>query len=154
MLKYNTTKIVFAEIPDEISLAISVTGCPNRCPNCHSPELREGFGNNIKDDIFKLINENPYITCVLFLGGDASHDEIYELTKLIKSKTDLKVAFYSGNNNRTEKLFDVLDYYKIGSYQEKYGPLNCKTTNQRLYMIREGEIEDITFKFWITHVYG
>ena len=37
MLKYAGYDIVFQEIPDEVTLAISLTNCPNRCPGCHSP---------------------------------------------------------------------------------------------------------------------
>ena len=39
MLKYLNCQVTFAEVPDEISLCINITNCPNRCPGCHSPEL-------------------------------------------------------------------------------------------------------------------
>jgi anaerobic ribonucleoside-triphosphate reductase activating protein len=43
----------------------------------------------------------------------------------------------------------VLDYYKIGSWQEEKGPLNKPSTNQILYKKNEtNELEDITYKFW------
>ena len=45
--KYLDTQIVFAEIPDEITLAINITNCPFRCPDCHSPELQRNIGNNL-----------------------------------------------------------------------------------------------------------
>lgn len=39
MLKYVDTAIVFSEIPDEVTLAINISGCPNKCKNCHSQYL-------------------------------------------------------------------------------------------------------------------
>ena len=43
-MKYVDTKVVFAEIPDEITLAISISGCPCHCPGCHSSYLAEDIG--------------------------------------------------------------------------------------------------------------
>ena len=36
MLKYVNTGIVFQEIPDEVTLAVNISGCPCRCHGCHS----------------------------------------------------------------------------------------------------------------------
>ena len=57
---------------------------------------------------------------------------------------DLKVALYSGREEVEDQLYDIFDYVKIGPYKKEYGPLNEKTTNQRLYKNRV----DITNKFW------
>ena len=35
MVRFYNFDIVFAEIPDEVTLAINITGCPYRCPGCH-----------------------------------------------------------------------------------------------------------------------
>ena len=40
------------------------------------------------------------------------------------------------------------DYIKLGPYIEEFGPLNSKTTNQRFYKVSDGELVDITSKFW------
>ena len=41
------------------------------------------------------------------------------------------------------------DYIKLGPYVDRLGPLNRETTNQRLYkVLRNGEMKDITRKFW------
>ena len=40
MLKYYNYDIVFQEYPDEVTLAINLTMCPNRCVGCHSAYLR------------------------------------------------------------------------------------------------------------------
>ena len=44
MLNYLNTGVVFQEIPDEVTLSINITGCPSRCPGCHSQYLWENIG--------------------------------------------------------------------------------------------------------------
>ena len=44
MLKYVDTKIVFREVPDEITLCINISNCPCHCKGCHSPYLAEDIG--------------------------------------------------------------------------------------------------------------
>lgn len=132
MVSYDKYDIVFQEIPNEVSLAFTIEGCPNRCKGCHSPHLRLQKGDKLDEVELKTIL-NKYkndITCVLFLGGDAFHNEIYSFCKIIKDKYRLKTAFYSGFDMVNVKLFSVLDYYKFGSYKEELGGLNSPTTNQ------------------------
>ncbi len=45
----------------------------------------------------------------------------------------------------------AFDYVKVGPYDEKKGPINKPTTNQRMYEVnhnRQDSLEDITYKFW------
>ena len=144
MVTYDNYDVVFQEIPNEVSLAFTIEGCPNNCEGCHSPHLREQNGIELtKDHLKKIINQyDNLITCVLFLGGDSFHDELYDLINLCKENS-LKTALYSGNNSINGKLVEILDYYKIGCYIKELGGLNSKTTNQKLY-----KIEDITNLFW------
>ena len=44
MLKYVNTGVVFQEIPDEVTLAVNLSGCPCRCPGCHSRYLWQDVG--------------------------------------------------------------------------------------------------------------
>lgn len=102
----------------------------------------------MKYDLDKIINDQLYITCVTFMGGDADHKQISELADSIRDK-GYKVAMYSGLETIDEELVKHLDYYKIGRWDSRFGPLNCKTTNQHLYKIIDEEItEDITYMFW------
>lgn len=149
MLKYYDTSIVMQEIPDEISLAINITNCPHTCKNCHSEYLREDIGTELNfNTMQELLDKNPDITCVLFMGGDSSHLDIFYLANYIHEAYGYKVAMYSGDDEIDKGLIDCLDYYKYGSYQEDKGPLNKKTTNQKLLKIEDGEIKDITYKFF------
>lgn len=145
MITYDRYDIVFQEIPNEVSLAFTIQGCPNRCVGCHSPHLwKQGKKRLTKQELKeKLVQYKDLITCVLFLGGDAFYDELYELIALCKDMS-YKTAFYSGSDSINGKLVSVLDYYKVGSYKQKYGGLASISTNQRLY-----KIEDITSSFHI-----
>lgn len=154
MLKYLDCKVVFAEVPDEISLAIEITNCPHRCPGCHSPELWKDIGEPLTEAIIEdLITSNRGITCVCFMGGDAEAPEVNKLSKWIHDfygKT-IKTAWYSGKDEWPTFIPDF-DYVKIGSYDEKKGPINVKTTNQKMARIVKTEnnwyMDDITYKFW------
>lgn len=150
MLKYVDTKIVFQEIPDEITLAINISNCPCQCKGCHSSYLAEDIGEGLTlDKIYKLIDNNEGITCICFMGGDSSPKEIDMFARCIKDLYDIKVAWYSGRQELSNSidLFNF-DYIKLGPYKEEFGPLNSKTTNQRFYKVSGRELVDITSKFW------
>ena len=110
MLKYYDTAIVFQEIPDEISLAINITNCPHNCEGCHSAYLRRDIGTELTfEEMWNLIKAHPDITCVLFMGGDSSHNDIIYLTNYIHNAFDLKVAMYSGDDIMDDRLLNYLD---------------------------------------------
>lgn len=156
MIKYKKeyTQVVFAEIPDEISLTFSITNCQNRCKGCHSGELRGNIGDELTFDVMcDLIDKNKGISCILIMGEGNDQDGLIELCKKIKEKYNtLKIGIYSGRNEVEDFYYEVFDYVKIGSYIAEKGPLNKKTTNQRLYEIKNGERFDITYKFWEKNV--
>ena len=148
MLKCYSFDIVCQEIPDEISLAVNISGCPNRCPGCHSPWLWEDEGEEMADAMLKnLIGRySVAITCFCFMGGDADHAEIERMARVVKENfPHLKTAWYSGKENIPVGFdLSVLDYIKIGPYVEALGGLKSKTTNQVLYRIHpDGTLEKI-----------
>lgn len=153
MLKYADTLISFQEVPDEITLCISITNCCNLCKGCHSPWLREDSGTLLTyAELTSLIKKNKGISCVCFMGGDREPWEVVRLASLVKKDfPTLKTAWYSGNNDSKYKY--SFDYVKLGPYIQELGPITEKTTNQRMYMILpDGEdrkhVLDITYKFW------
>lgn len=155
-MKYVDAKVVFAEIPDEITLAINMSGCPVRCPDCHSKYLWEDIGESLdRDSLHSLIENNKGITCLAFMGGDANVPYLQTLIYWVKTRyPELKIAWYSGMEEPIKRSqIKYLDYIKVGPYIKEFGPLNSKTTNQRMYKIyhlEEGKlrVEDITSKFW------
>lgn len=152
MLKFHNYDIVFAEIPDEVSLAINITNCPNACKNCHSLWLWKDEGEELNEESLSLILGEYIsgITCVAFMGGDREPKAIDGLAKFVKEKFNKKVAWYSGKKEISKEINPKnFDYIKIGSYIEELGALKQRTTNQKLYKLHNGEIvEDITYRFW------
>lgn len=150
MLKYVETLVTFSEFPDEISLCINISNCPNACVNCHSSYLKEDIGTILDyKELDKLIQKNHGITCIGFMGGDRDPSEINKLAKYIKDNYNLKIGWYSGSETLSNKIdVRLFNFIKIGPYIEKYGPLNKRTTNQRMYENINGNLDDITYKFW------
>lgn len=151
MLKYLNTQVTFAEVPDEITLCINITGCKNGCKNCHSSYLAQDIGTELTfNEVGKLIKRNSGISCIALMGGDAEPDKINTLASFIINHYNyIKVAWYSGRQELNNNI-DLcnFDYIKLGPYKEEFGPLNSRTTNQRFYKISDGELIDITSKFW------
>lgn len=153
MLKYHSTYIGFREIPDEVSLCINLTNCPNNCIGCHSPHLREDIGTELSnDEVLNLIKANSGITCICFMGGDNDTETLKNLAILVKQVfKNIKTAWYSGKdylmNLSTNHAFD---YVKIGPYIKEFGPLDSKTTNQQLFKFdwEKCTLKNITYRFW------
>lgn len=151
MLKYLNTQVTFAEVPNEITLCINITGCKIGCKNCHSSYLADNIGDSLLPEVLsELIESNKGITCVAIMGGDANPREVDALAFYIKIiYDDLKVAWYSGRQELSDDIkLKNFDYIKLGPYKEEYGPLNKKTTNQRFYKVNNGTLVDITEVFW------
>ena len=152
MLRFINYSIVFQEIPDEVTLAINLSNCPNRCKGCHSPYLMENAGNVLSGStLLKLFEQyDKAITCVCFMGGDANPKEVENLAHFLKMKTNglLKTGWYSGKEKiPAECSMEYFDYIKLGAYMENLGGLDSKTTNQRLYRIDDNKMTDITYRF-------
>ena len=142
MLKCYSFDIVCQEIPDEITLAVNISCCPNRCPGCHSPWLWEDAGEPMTEEMLTSLIERyvSAVTCFCFMGGDAEPMEVERIAKWIRKKyPHLKTAWYSGMENIPDDFdISVLDFLKTGPYIAALGGLKSKDTNQRLYRINAG----------------
>ena len=152
MLKYANFDIVFQEVPDEVTLAINITNCPNQCVGCHSKYLWEDVGYALdKEALDKLVEQyRSGITCVCFMGGDAEPYDVANLAMHVKNKyKNMKTAWYSGKNELPEAFHaETFDYIKTGRYDAQFGPLNSLTTNQRMIKrLADGRVKDITSRF-------
>nr|DAO34795.1 MAG TPA: anaerobic ribonucleoside-triphosphate reductase activating protein [Crassvirales sp.] len=151
MLKYVDSKVVFAEVPDEITLAINISNCPCQCKGCHSSYLAQDIGEPLDlQHLTDLIDSNKGISCVCIMGGDANPSEVDDIAQDIKEYyPELKVGWYSGRQELSKDIeLSNFDYIKLGPYIEEFGPLNSRTTNQRFYKVSDGELVDITSRFW------
>lgn len=134
ILKYATYEVVFREFPDEITLAINISNCPNNCPGCHSSYLAQDIGTELTtEELDNLITSNDAITCIGFMGGDNSPKSVVKLSQYIKEKyPHLKTGWYSGR-----EIFPLnhgtFNYIKLGPYIEEFGPLDNPNTNQVMW---------------------
>lgn len=148
-MKFASYDIVFQEVPDEVSLALNITGCPLRCKGCHSPHLWEDIGEVLDEQAIDslIATYSGDITCVALMGGDADPKTVERLIRFVKLR-GLKTAWYSGRQTLPEGFeVSLLDYLKLGPYVEALGGLKSKTTNQRLYRVEsDGSLKDITYR--------
>ena len=144
MLFFSDQQIVLQEVPDEISLALSISGCPLNCKNCHSKETHNiYYGKELAiTRLSELIKNNKYISCVLFYGGDWMLDDLSLFLKFI-NRHKLKTALYTGRefNYFDTDFLKLLDYIKVGRYIEKFGDLKSENTNQKMYKLLKGSID-------------
>lgn len=146
-LKYTGTSIVMQEVPDEVSLAISISGCTHRCEGCHSSYLWENKGRYLTDDIIEIVTYHiGLVTCICFMGGDQNIEELNECIDIAHEK-DYKCCVYLGCDEIPQELRTV-DYLKIGHYDKKYGGLDNPNTNQRMYKWTDSKYIDITERFY------
>lgn len=154
-MKLYNYDIVFQEVPDEVSLAINITNCPNHCEGCHSPHLWDDIGEELTPALLDSLvaQYKNLITCVLLMGGDRDWTSIKSLMQHIRQHTRLHTAWYSGRETFPEaqspELLALFDYVKFGPYRPDRGGLKSPTTNQRMYRVDKGKMVDITNRFRI-----
>lgn len=154
MLKYLYCKEVFAEVPGEVSLGISISGCLIHCQGCHSRELWEDKGTPLTiEELQSLLDKHQGISCLCLLGGERDIDTLTELFMYAHKR--VKTAWYCGLDMIPKDkvgILQYLDFVKTGRYDMELGGLDSPTTNQKFYRIdhqADGSYkkEEITFKF-------
>ena len=148
MLRYLYTDIVFQEVPDEVSLAVAISGCQIRCKGCHSRDLWEDKGTPLTPQCLGLLlKSHQGVTCLCLFGGEHDMDTLTELFMYAHKK--VKTAWYAGLDILPKKhlgILGYLDYLKLGHYDDSLGGLDSPTTNQHLYRVNGGNLEDITYQ--------
>lgn len=152
-LRCDGVDIVLQEVPDEVSLAINITGCPYRCAGCHSSHLQREYGDYVGDVLPMALKQySGLITCVCFMGGDQHMDDLIKhCTYIRKNYPWLRIAIYTGTSSLEEikPCLHLLDYAKVGPYCENAGGLDKTNTNQRMFKKGAfGAWRDITKRFW------
>ncbi len=148
---YSYPQETLQEVPGEISLALSISGCPLRCKGCHSTDsYKKDFGNELTTtELERLLKKFKHSSCVLFYGGEWDISTLLTMIETVKNK-GLKVALYSGFELSffSKDFLSKIDFIKVGAYKKDLGGLNSKDTNQRFYILKDGDIEkDITTSF-------
>lgn len=142
------TSVVLEEIPDRVSLAVDISNCRGNCIGCHSPFLRQDIGEELTPGVIdSLVADNFGVNCFLFLGEGRDPSALLDLARHVRS-LGLDAALYTGRETVEPAFWEAFDYIKLGPYKSECGPLDRRTTNQRLYHVVDGRREDITSRFW------
>lgn len=134
--------ITFAEIPDRMAVYIELGDCCLHCKGCHSPELCTPMTQGAElVDILEYVQSalDNGANAILVLGGtDCNHFKRETLIDMLQALSQLgAVCLYSGSDDTKgiQQLASLgnCTWVKVGSYKEKLGGLQSKTTNQRFY---------------------
>lgn len=136
-----TPSVVFQEVPNEISLCFSITGCKIGCKGCHSTELwneKHGSALTNKSFIAWLKKYQSLISCVVFFGGEWQPRALIEKL-LIAKNFGLKTCLYSGEEHIDISISQHLYFLKTGAWNAVLGGLESTTTNQVFRNVITGE---------------
>jgi len=140
-MNFSFPQVVMQEIPGEISLALSISGCPLKCPGCHSPfTWNSSYGACLDEKTLEgfLDRYEGMITCVLFYGGEWEKETLKQHLTTIR-KRGVLTALYTGLNVVEDDIAALLDFVKLGPWIQSRGGLDSPNTNQRLIDLRTGE---------------
>ncbi len=102
MLKYANHDIVFQEFPDEVTLAVNLSCCPNGCPGCHSAWLQGDVGEVLTEERLWALAESyrGEVTCVALMGGDNDPETVMHLLRSLRRRSGdaLRTGWYSGRD--------------------------------------------------------
>lgn len=135
------TDITFQEVPNEVSLVLSISGCPHKCKGCHSIDLwKDGNGDLLTLTNFtQLLNKyERFVTCICFFGGEWEEENLISFLELA-TRRGLKTCLYTGAKDITQTLKQYLNYLKLGPWIEAQGGLNNHNTNQVFIDLDSGE---------------
>lgn len=147
MLRYSAEQVVFQEVPGEVSLAYTITGCPVGCKGCHSVDSWPvGSGEQLTSAYFaaRLTQYRNLITCVLFLGGEWQPEMLIERLQQARN-AGLQTCLYTGYDDVSLQIKQQLTYLKTGPWMASLGGLDSPTTNQKFYDLRTQRLLNCRF---------
>ncbi|MCC2615046.1 anaerobic ribonucleoside-triphosphate reductase activating protein [Aestuariibacter halophilus] len=156
MKPFNTSKphVLFQEVPDEVSLAFTISGCPLGCFGCHSAHTWDPyFGVCLTDGLFLeyLSTYKQLISCVVFFGGEWHVDALLRKLQLAR-RQGLKTCLFTGLDSIPKVLQQQLTYLKTGRWLKEVGGLDSPTTNQRFIELSSGNLLNYKFQENTNHV--
>jgi anaerobic ribonucleoside-triphosphate reductase activating protein len=141
-MNYSDIQIVLQEVPNEISVCFTITGCQLRCEGCHSPYLwKKNNGTLLTNEIFisTLKQYQGFASCVLFMGGEWNEDSLINYLK-IAQKMNYKTCLYSGLDDVSNEIKKHLTWMKTGAWRNEFGGLDCLTTNQKFIEVKSKKV--------------
>lgn len=149
-MRFVSCRVVFQEVPDEISLAFLIAGCPVGCPGCHSAaswnaERGEELSTVVLEGL--LHRHRRVLTCVVFLGGEWFERELIARLDDVRAR-GLKTCLYTGleEHQVSEAVKTRLDFLKTGPYRADRGGLQSPGTNQLFIDMRTNKVLNHRFQ--------
>lgn len=115
----------------------------------NDPKLINHYARLIKDSYEEEVENTYKVNKAISLAKDTTINigDNINLIKLIPNP--IKVAWYSGRQELSKEIdLKNFDFIKLGPYQEENGPLDNPNTNQKFFKVKDGNLTDITYKFW------
>lgn len=140
-MNYSEIEIVLQEVPGEISICFTITGCQLRCKGCHSPHLWNAEnGEKLTSEIyFKTLNTyQNFASCVLFMGGEWHPEELIEYLKIAQNM-GYKTCLYTGLKSVNRSILSHLTWVKTGAWNENVGGLESPITNQHFIEVQSNK---------------
>jgi len=140
-------QVLFQEVPDEVSLAFTVTGCPLKCRGCHSKDTwNPRVGTPLSDSVFThyLNQYGDFVTCILFFGGEWNAPALQNKL-LLAQQSGFKTCLYTGLDTVPPALKKYLSFLKTGKWVEQKGGLQNLNTNQRFLDLASNNL--LNYKF-------
>lgn len=140
-MRFAQIEIVLQEVPGEVSICFSITGCPLHCDGCHSPYLwKKTNGELLTTTLFRdiLLQYKGFATCVLFMGGEWEPQQLEKLLKIAKID-GYKTCLYSGYESIPQFLEQQLTYIKTGAWNKNLKGLDHPNTNQKFTEVATGK---------------
>ncbi len=137
-MHYYDFHVVLQEVPGEISLCFTISGCPLRCEGCHSPFLwKKGSGEKLTKSMYEDILDryHGFASCVIFMGGEWYKKELIDHLKYAKEK-GYKTCLYTGLEMVDEQILKHLTWIKTGRWDKTLGGLDSKMTNQQFIEVK------------------
>lgn len=140
-IRFTQQQIVWQEVPNEVSLAFLISGCPLRCAGCHSADSwKADRGDILSADYLRsrLRQYHGLLTCVLFLGGEWQPEPLSVLLTIAREEFGLHTCLYTGleRDELPPVLLPQLTYLKTGRWLPERGGLEHPNTNQQLIDLR------------------
>lgn len=137
-------KIAYSTSVDGVGLrnALYVSGCNRRCPGCHNPQLWDiNVGQDMTiQEAFDKLNIDDFNISIL--GGEPmmQYEQVVELCKLIKEKTNKTIWLWSGYElheikSHFPKILKYIDVLVDGPFIEEFKEPNLKwrgSSNQNI----------------------
>ena len=135
--KYVEDKIVFEEIPDCVTLAVTISNCPFHCKGCHSDYLREDVGKVLDEkEIDQLFEKHKGFNCFLFLGDSHKKDVL----NAEFNETLIEMATLEEKVNKNKDIIKILT-----SYYESLLNESITVTSNRLIAEINKELDKTNF---------